>query len=226
MKKAKFISIEGGDGAGKSSVMQTIKEGLENKGIPCIVTREPGGTLLGQELRGLILSNDFGDIDPKAELFMLQAARAQHIKEVILPNLKNGITVISDRYVDSLYAYQGARGLDKKIMDQTTELATGGLMPHNTIYLDLDPVVGMMRAKGRAKLDRIELAGLEFHKKVRDIFLERAKNEPSRIIVVNASKTIDLVKSDIIDIVDKIGSAKGRRMPNKIELGIQYGPGY
>jgi dTMP kinase len=212
--KAKFLSIEGGDGAGKSSVMSIIKEGLERKGIPCIVTREPGGTLLGQELRGLILSNKFGDVDPKAELFMLQAARAQHIKEVILPNLKNGVTVISDRYVDSLYAYQGARGLDLKIIDQTTQMVTGGLMPNYTIYLDLDPVVGMQRAKGRAVLDRIELAGLEFHKKVRDIFLERANDEPSRIIVVDASNKIERVQSDIMDLVDKIA---GTELPWAVE---------
>lgn len=213
--KARFLSIEGGDGAGKSSVMLTIKKALESKGIPCIVTREPGGTPLGQQLRGLILSNDFGDVDPKAELFMLQAARAQHIKEVILPNLKNGVTVISDRYIDSLYAYQGARGLDKKMMDQTTELATGGLMPHHTIYLDLDPVVGMQRVKGRAELDRIELAGLEFHQNVRGIFLERANNEPSRIIVVDASNDIERVQSDIMDLVDKIA---GPAVLDEVEL--------
>jgi dTMP kinase len=220
MKKAKarFLSIEGGDGAGKSSVMLAIKEGLESKGIPCIVTREPGGTPLGHQLRDLILSNDFGTVDPKAELFMLQAARAQHINAVILPNLKNGVTVISDRYVDSLYAYQGARGLDKKIMDQTTEIATGGLMPHHTIYLDLDPVIGMQRAKGRAELDRIELAGLGFHKKVRDIFLERASDEPNRIIVVNAANDIERVKSDIMDLVDKIA---GHAVSNDVEPGLQ-----
>ena len=197
MQKARFISIEGTDGAGKSSAISCVKVHLESKGINCIVTREPGGTYLGSKLRELILDPDGGKIDDMAELLMIQAARAQHIAEVIKPALKRGTTVISDRYVDSTYAYQGTRGISSALLDQTTKIATGGLMPDLTLFLDIDPAIAMQRAIGRADLDRIEKEGLEFQYDVKNGFLKRIEEDPKRFSLVDAAATFDDVNDEI-----------------------------
>jgi len=195
--KARFITIEGGEGAGKSTAISAIEKCLKSKGIQYILTREPGGTDLGSKIRSLLLDPSNGAVSAEAELLMMQAARSQHVSEVIKPNLKKNVWVICDRYVDSTYAYQGARGLSMEALDATTKIATGGLMPDVTFFFDVDTEIGMERARQRAALDRIESEGMSFHETVSAIFRERSEAFPARIQVVDANRELDKVSNDI-----------------------------
>ncbi|NGX49052.1 MAG: Thymidylate kinase [Candidatus Anoxychlamydiales bacterium] len=212
MKKGFFITFEGGEGAGKTSLIDSIKKYLESKKLDYIVTREPGGTKLGEHLREIVLqekngkevsSNVSKTLDPKAELCLFLASRAQHIKEVILPSLEKNKIVLCDRYNDSSIAYQGhARdlGIDKVIEFSSfiIEDATADL----TIYLDIDPKIGLSRVE--SKLDRIESEKMDFHQKIRDAFHILAKKFPKRIKIIDATESKEDVLKKSINYISKL----------------------
>jgi dTMP kinase len=186
-----FIAFEGGEGVGKSTQIAAAAAWLRDQGHEVVVTREPGGTPLGGELRRLLLEPD-GHVTPRAEALLYAADRAQHVDTVIRPALAAGRVVLTDRYVDSTLAYQGAgRGLaDTRLV---TGWATGGLLPDLTVLLDLDPATGLRRAGARATPDRLEAASLAFHEAVRAGFLALAAEAPQRYAVIDAAGDPDAV---------------------------------
>ena len=196
MKKGFFVTFEGGDGCGKSTQVEWLQKYLEQKKIPCVVTEEPGGTLLGREIKSLLLDHRFGKLIPTAELLLFAAARAQHVEELIAPSLAKGKCVVSSRFADATTVYQGmARGLDLKLIAELAQVATKGLKPDITFLLDIDPEVGLKR-KGKA--DKIEAEGIPFQKKVRAGYLQLAKQEPHRFFVISGSLSIEEIHQKIV----------------------------
>lgn len=193
--RGKFVSFEGGEGSGKSSLLSRIRKTLELKKIPVVFSHEPGGTEVGEEIRTVLLkSRKF--FSARCEALLYSAGRAQHLEELIIPSLKEGKNVIVDRFVDASLAYQGvARDLGLKRIRDLNEWATQGIYPDRTYFLDVDPAVGFARAKGRNALDRIEQEGLEFHAKIRSAYQHLAQSAPGRYVVVDAAKTADEVFS-------------------------------
>jgi dTMP kinase len=189
-----FITFEGGEGGGKSTVLQALYDFLSSKGFNIITTREPGGVLLSEEIRLLLLEKEQLKIDKRAELLLFLAARAQHVHELILPYLKKGYIVLCDRFNDSSIAYQGiARGLGEETVRAIADFSSFSLKPNLTLLFDIDPKVGLKRTLNLGRFDRIENEQLEFHEKVRQAYLELAKKEPDRIIILDASKDKELV---------------------------------
>jgi len=200
--KGIFISFEGIEGTGKTIQSRLLFEHLTKKGYKVILTEEPGGTQLGLKIRDMLLSVENRDMTPLTELLLYNASRAQHIKEVILPALRKGTIVITDRFTDSTVAYQGyGRGIGSKIIGALETIVTEGLRPDITFLLDLDVETGLMRNKGINKTDRLELEDVEFHKKVRDGYLRIAAEETERIKLIDASEDIEEIQRKIIDIV-------------------------
>ncbi|MGI6667984.1 MAG: dTMP kinase [Acetivibrionales bacterium] len=198
MKRGLFISVEGIDGSGKSTQMENMKQYLSLLGCKVILTREPGGTRIGESIRSILLDPSNDEMCAKTELLLYSASRSQLVEQVIKPSLEKSITVICDRYVDSFYAYQGyGRGISLKLLDEITGIATGGIMPDITIFLDLDPFDGQERRASLPGSDRIENEVLEFHLKVYNGYKELAKKYPSRIKTINAAKPADMVWKDI-----------------------------
>lgn len=192
----KFITIEGGEGVGKSTNTDLIQSLLEGRGIEVVVTREPGGTALGEELRSVLLRPNAQPPVAMAELLLIFAARAQHLETVIEPALAAGKWVLCDRFTDATYAYQGwGRELDQGVIADLEHLVQGERRPDLTVLLDMDPSQGLLRAQERAALDRFEQEELAFFDRVRSGYLVRATAEPSRWIVIDASKTLDEVKA-------------------------------
>jgi dTMP kinase len=190
-KKGVFITFEGGDGAGKTTLIDKIYQSLEKNGCNSIKTRAPGGTDLGQEIRHLLLEKKDALLSKRSELLLFLADRAQHVDELIVPALSSGKIVLCDRFNDSTIAYQGgARGFNEKLVRDLCNFACGGLQPDLTLYLDLDPKIGFQRNQnaGLAK-DRIESETLKFHQKIRQAFKLIAKKEPKRFIIIDASKS-------------------------------------
>lgn len=189
-----FISLEGGEGSGKTTLIQGLKNWLESRGIEVLATREPGGTALGDKIREILLTSKDLRIGSMAELFLFLAARAQHLEERVVPALKRGAVVISDRFNDSTVAYQGAaRGLGVDTVRNLTREACRGTLPGLTFLLDIDPLVGLARSKATNKMeaaagshDRIESEALLFHQRVREALLEEAERDPSRIVILDA----------------------------------------
>lgn len=191
-----FVAFEGGEGAGKSTQIALAAQWLRTGGHEVCETREPGGTPLGRELRGLLLDPG-SHVTPRAETLLYGADRAQHVEAVIRPALAEGKVVLSDRYLDSTLAYQGAgRGLgdDARIV---TSWATGGLLPDLTVLLDLDPAIGLARAESRAAPDRLESAALSFHQAVRQGFLDLAAAEPHRYLVLDATAPPETIAEQV-----------------------------
>ncbi|NVJ60280.1 MAG: dTMP kinase [Gammaproteobacteria bacterium] len=198
MSSAKFISIEGGEGGGKTTNLELMKEILSQNNIPFIVTREPGGTPLAEELRALLLENRDEKVNPVAELLMMFAARAQHVETVIKPALAAGKWVISDRFTDASFAYQGGgRNIDWAMIESLEALAIKSFKPDKTFLFDLDPVTGMKRAASRSEYDRFENEQMDFFKKVRQAYHRRMDEQPSRFILIDASKPLDEVKLQV-----------------------------
>lgn len=194
----KFISIEGGEGVGKSTNADFIQSVLESRGCEVVVTREPGGTALGEALRSILLSADIESPVAMAELLIIFAARAQHLTTVIEPALAAGKWVLCDRFTDATYAYQGwGRNIDQRAIASLEQLVQGARRPDLTVLLDMDPSLGLSRAKERAELDRFEQEELTFFNRVREGYLARAKEEPARWLIVDASKTLDEVTTVI-----------------------------
>ncbi|MEG9481804.1 dTMP kinase [Mannheimia sp. HC-2023] len=196
--RGKFIVIEGLEGAGKTTAHQVILKELEQAGISNIVmTREPGGTPLAEKLRHLIKHETEEPITDKAELLMLYAARVQLVENVIKPALAEGKWVLGDRHDMSSQAYQGGgRKLDRKLLETLKESVLGTFEPDLTIYLDLDPVIGLERARGRGELDRIEQQSLDFFYRTRERYLELTQNN-DKAVIINAEQSIEQVTADI-----------------------------
>lgn len=199
--RAKFITLEGGEGAGKSTSRDFIVSLLEAQNIPFIQTREPGGTPIGETLRNVLLSKEGTAPSVTAELLMVFAARAQHLHEVIEPALRDGKWVLCDRFTDATYAYQGyGRGFDLGQIEALETLVQRGRHPDLTLLFDIDPRLGMSRARQRAELDRFEEEHVEFFDRVREGYLTRAKNE-ARFRVIDASQSIDLVQQALRELL-------------------------
>lgn len=197
MIKPKFITIEGGEGCGKSTQIAFIKSWFKKHNIPCVFTLEPGGSPLGMELRK-ILKNSTYEFSDLAELYLFLAGRVEHIDKVIRPNLKNGLCVVCDRYFDSSIAYQGnARGLGYDRVKHICLEAVGDMIPDLTIWLDLNPEDAFRRKGGADKDDRIEQTGLDFHKKVYAGYQKLYEEYPKRIKRVDATKSVEEVSKEI-----------------------------
>ncbi len=201
MGRGVFITFEGGEGAGKSSLIEEVARQLASDGIQVVKTREPGSTHLGEHIRTLLLNHTSQPVSPYAELCLFLAARAQHIQEVIVPSLERRKVILCDRYNDSTIAYQGAaRGLGMEKVESICEFICQGVQPHLTLYLDIDPAVGLFRARGSSPeiagergYDRIEVEGLEFHSKIRKAFLEIHEKDPARVHLLDASQKKEIV---------------------------------
>ncbi|MEE2047892.1 dTMP kinase, partial [Nocardiopsis tropica] len=191
-----FIVVEGGEGAGKSTQVRELTVWLREQGFEVIGTRQPGATKLGMRLRGLLLDRENSHITPRAEVLLYTADKADHVEQEILPALRRGAVVISDRYVDSLLAYQGAgRDLSVEDIRDISSWATQGLVPDLTVLLDVRPEDGLARLGGPA--DRIESESVEFHSRVRKGFLELAKADPDRYLVLDAREQQDKITREI-----------------------------
>ena len=186
--KGKFITFEGCEGVGKSTQVRFLKEYLLNTNQDCIFLREPGGTDISEDIRKIILDTKNKNMTNECETLLYCAARAQLIKEVILPALEEGKTVICDRFIDSTFAYQGiARGLGAEYVEQLNKLACNGVEPDLTIFLDLNPKDAFERKGGADKNDRLEQEAFDFHQKVYEGYKLAAKRHPNRIVAIDAS---------------------------------------
>ncbi|MFA4910699.1 MAG: dTMP kinase [Desulfobacteria bacterium] len=204
-----FITFEGIEGCGKTTQIGLMGSFLDTKGLPYIMTREPGGTEIGEEIRKILLSSQNKDMSFTTELFLYVASRAQHIKEVIKPALANKKIVLCDRFSDATIAYQVyARGFDLKLVKKLNQLATSGLTPDITILFDCPVDVGLTRAMGRicseanqAREDRFEREDRNFHEKVREGYLKVAKKKNERIIVIDGTKDRDIIHQEVCNTV-------------------------
>jgi dTMP kinase len=198
MSTGKFITVEGGEGAGKSSNLAFIREQLETAGIDVVFTREPGGTALGEDLRELLLGHKHTGMSDDCELLMMFAARAEHLHQKIIPALQAGKWVLCDRFTDATYAYQGGgRGIDMSRIEMLENWTQGSLRPDLTLLLDLPVETGLQRAGERSDPDRFEKEKLSFFEAVRNCYLQRASNEPQRFRVIDASQTLENVQQQI-----------------------------
>ena len=208
--KGVFISFEGIEGTGKSTQSRLLAEHLRAKGHRVIQTMEPGGTKISMKIRELLLSLDSREMDHVTELFLYNAARVQHIKEVIEPAIERGDIVITDRFSDSTVAYQGfARGIDLQLIESLDRIATNKLCPDITILLDIDVKTGLARNRALNKNDRLELEDISFHEKVRKGFIQIATREPERVKLVDCSESLDEVHRKVVDIIT--GFLEGRK---------------
>lgn len=201
--KGKFITFEGIEGCGKSTQIRLFAGYLEKKGSKILLTREPGGTLIGDQIRRILLDPQHTNMSPTTELLLYAAARAQHVEEKIRPALNAGKTILSDRYADATTAYQGAaRNLSGSLLKDLHKIATGNLVPDLTFLFDLPAEEGLKRARSRnlelGKEDRFENEEVEFHEKVRKGYLKISKAEPERVIVINADQTIEEVFREVV----------------------------
>jgi dTMP kinase len=213
--RGRFITLEGSEGVGKTSNLKVIEAHLLDQGIDLVVTREPGGTALGERVRKVLLEVAADAEEPPmaamAELLLMFAARAQHVTHVIEPALAAGKWVLSDRFTDASFAYQGGgRGVDMTSIDTLQTLVQGELRPDKTLYLDLDPAVAFERIAGRAH-DRIEREQLDFFHRVRDCYLERAASEPQRFSVIDAGSSLAAVAEDVRAALNAFLAAEAER---------------
>lgn len=194
----KFITIEGTEGVGKSTNLGFVRDWLSARGKHVVVTREPGGTPLAEEIRHLLLSNRDETVFPLTELLMIFAARAQHLEEVVKPALAQGHWVLCDRFTDSTYAYQGGgRGFDQAQIRQLETLVQGELRPHMTLILDIDIELGLQRARQRSEPDRFEGETIAFFERVRGVYQQLAAHAPERYTLVDAGQPLAAVQGDI-----------------------------
>ena len=201
-KKGLFITFEGTDGCGKTTQIMLLQKFLQEKGFETLITREPGAKGLGEKIREILLNYE-GNVSSTCESFLFLADRAQHIDCIIKPAIKAGKIVLCDRHTDSTVAYQGyGRMLDLERINYLNEIATGGLKPDLTIVFDIDTETSSERV-GNQK-DRMESAGKEFFERVRQGYLQIAKNEPKRVKVINANDTIDNIHRQVISLVESI----------------------
>ena len=206
MQKGLLVSLEGPDGAGKSSVLEALVPILEENGHQVVTTREPGGVPISEAIREVILDQKNTEMDGKTELLLYIASRRQHLIEKVLPALESGKLVIMDRFIDSSVAYQGfGRGLDVSDIEWLNRFATDDLKPDVTLYFDLDVEEGLARiARNKNReVNRLDLEGLDMHKRVRQGYLYALENEPDRIVKIDASQTLESVVQDSLAVLNK-----------------------
>lgn len=210
-KRGRFITVEGGEGAGKSSNLAYVKSLLEAGGIQVLFTREPGGTPLGESIRELLLGHRHTGMADETELLLMFAARAEHLQRKILPALEQGVWVLCDRFTDASYAYQGAgRGISREKIAVLEQFVQGGLRPDLTLLLDLPVETGLARAGERSAPDRFETEALGFFEKVRQGYLEIAAEEPRRVKIIDASPALAQVQQQIAAVIqDYLGQLDG-----------------
>lgn len=206
--KGHFITLEGGDGTGKSTQIKLLHKALAASGIDVVITREPGGTDQAERIRSLLLQRDSGTFDPMTEALLLFGARREHLVNKIWPSIEQGTWVVSDRFADSSRAFQGyGMGLDLDVIEKLYTLVAGDFKPALTIILDIDPEEGLSRSMkhmattanaSESTEDRYELMGTPFHTRLRDGFLKIAKAEPDRCVVIDAAQSIDAVHRSIL----------------------------
>lgn len=202
MKAGVLITFEGGEGAGKTTLIEGIIRELVAAGRKVLKTREPGGTGLGEQIREMLLHHK-GPVSPYAELCLFLASRAQHVAEVIGPAVKEGKVVLCDRFNDSSVAYQGmARGLGMEKVGQMCEFVCHGVKPDLTLYLDIDPEVGLKRAAQSREQDRIEAETIAFHRKIREAYLLIHKKEPKRFKLIDANLSPEQVLRQAMDLIE------------------------
>lgn len=213
MKKGIFITLEGGEGTGKSTQVRLLSQALSAAGIDAVTTREPGGTPQAEKIRNLLVQRDGGDYDPMTEALLLFAGRREHLVNKIIPALKSGQWVISDRFADSTRAMQGAgMGLDRAKIENLYDTVVENNHPDLTIILDIDPETGLQRSNKRlqetanaagATEDRYERMELPFHKRLRQGFLDIAQHDPMRCTVINAAQDPYTIHEQIVDVINK-----------------------
>lgn len=197
-RQPRLVTLEGGEGAGKSTVLAALRDALMGSGCEVVCTREPGGTPLAEQIRGLLLDTRHEPPSPETELLLMFAARAQHVSETILPALRRGAWVLSDRFTDASYAYQGAaRGGDVDFIAQLEQRVVG-ISPGLTLLLDVPVEIGLQRARGRGDADRIESEADEFFERVRTGYRTRAEAEPQRFRIIDASQPVEAVATQAV----------------------------
>jgi dTMP kinase len=206
--------VEGGEGVGKSTNIAFLEKQLAGRGVDLVVTREPGGSSLGERVRQLLLAVDEEAVDAMAELLLVFAARAQHISTLIEPTLAAGKWVLCDRFTDATYAYQcGGRGIDRAAVSALEQLVQGELRPDCTLLLDAPVSTGMARAQGRGELDRFEREELAFFERVRATYLELAQASSGRYRIIDASQPLETVQQQLLKVCDELTACWGVRHP-------------
>jgi dTMP kinase len=197
--RGRFITLEGGEGAGKSTLTRSLAELLRGRGLEVVSTREPGGTPLAEQLRELLLHAEGERFDPVAETLLMFAGRALHLQNLILPALQRGAWVLCDRFTDASFAYQGAgRGVSLSLLDTLADAVHANHWPDLTLLLDLPVTTGLTRARARgAAADRFEQEGSDFFARVREAYLERARRWPQRIRVIDATQSVEAVLANV-----------------------------
>lgn len=205
MKKGFMIAFDGGNGAGKSSVIRMVGDRLSADGHQVVFSREPGGTVIGEKLREIVLSPDTPEMHDVTEAMIFAASRAQHVRQLIIPAIEAGKVVICDRFAASGVSFQHyGRGISLHLIKSLNAIALGGFKPDLTIILDIDPEVGAQRVKSRGeKLERVELAELDFHTRAREGFLAQARENPDDYRIIDASKSLDQVINDVFNVINE-----------------------
>lgn len=207
--KGSFITFEGCEGVGKTTQVERLRRYLEKTGQKALFLREPGGTVISEKIRAMLLSKENDKMNGKCEALLYSAARAQLLGEVVAPALESGINVICDRFTDSTFAYQGsARGLGMDFIDELNRLTCGDVVPDVTVFLDLSPRDAFARKGGADADDRLESQSIEFHEKVYEGYKEVAARYPERIVCVDAFRDADTVWDTVIDVLRKRTSVK------------------
>ncbi len=205
MKSGLFISLEGGEGVGKSTNLQFIQQWLNQHQIPVTVTREPGGTAVAEKIRSLLLERQDEAISEQTELLLMFAARAQHLQNLIKPALQQGQWVLCDRFTDATYAYQGGgRHMDMQTIAWLEQMVQGDLRPDLTLLLDAPIELGMQRAQKRGALDRFEVEQIDFFKRVQQTYLQRAAEYPQRYQIIDASLPLEQVQAQISAVLERL----------------------
>lgn len=206
-KKARFITLEGGEGSGKSTQIKLLADYLTAQGIEFVRTREPGGSPDAEEIRNVLLTGGKDKWDSISEILLFSAARRNHLTKLVWPAMKENKWVISDRFCDSTMAYQGygrADGLlSKNDIDALYHLVAGDFKPDLTLIFDIDPKIGLQRVFDRGKTDRLEDMDLSFHENLRQAYLQIAAQEPNRCVVINAEQTVDQVHRQIVEVLEE-----------------------
>lgn len=213
MKRGIFITMEGPEGAGKTTITQMLGKALQQEGYQVLLTREPGGVPISEQIREVILNKDNTAMDSRTEALLYAAARRQHLVEVVMPELERGGIVLCDRFIDSSLAYQGhARGLDIEEVYNINKFAIGDMMPDATLFFDIDPEEGLRRiqSNGEREVNRLDLEALDFHKKVCEGYQFIINRWKERFIIVDAGRSIDEVfeetKASLLDFLAKAGN--------------------
>ena len=202
--KAKFITIEGGEGAGKSTMMDKLAGWLNSRGHEVLRTREPGGTVLAEKIRAILLDDQHGELSALAELLLVFASRAQHLEEMIRPALARGNTVLCDRFTDASWAYQGGgRQMPDKWITALEQMVHGDLQPDLTLLLDLPVEQGLQRATQRGEADRFEQESIMFFERVRQTYRARAQSDQKRFVIIDASGDVNQVWSQIESMLEQ-----------------------